>query len=81
MSTVPDQVLFIDEFAEFLLSSPSRDELLAYHPSELVETRFEELLRKDREDGLTADEKAEMEQFRQTEILIRLLKARAHATT
>lgn len=79
MATVPDQVLFIDELADFLLSSPSRAELLAYHPSEAVEKRFEELLRKDRANNLTPDEEAEFKQFQQAELFVRLVKARIHA--
>ena len=81
MVTAPQQVVFIDEVAAFLAAEPSRDEMLAYRPSEAVQRRFELLLDKQRSATLTDDEQAELHQFQQTEILLRLMKARLRVVT
>ena len=76
MSAVLDRVIYLDEIADLLATRPSRDEVLAFRPSEEVETRFAELIAKQRAEGLSDDEQEEVEQFQQTEMLLRLLKAR-----
>ncbi|MCX7418393.1 MAG: hypothetical protein NT013_02505 [Planctomycetia bacterium] len=76
MSAVLDRVIYLDEIADLLAPRPSRDEVLAFRPSEEVETRFAELIAKQRAEGLSDDEQEEFEQFQQTEMLLRLLKAR-----
>ena len=79
MATAPQQVLFIDEIADFLASRPAPRQVLAYHPSEPVEQRFHELVQKRCDSSLTPDEESELHQFQQTEILLRLIKARLRA--
>ncbi len=76
MSAVLDRVIYLDEVADLLATRPTRDEILAFRPSEEVETRFAELIAKQRAEGLSDDEQEELEQFQQTEMLLRLLKAR-----
>ena len=76
MSAVLDRVIYLDEVADMLATRPARDEVLAFRPSEEVETRFAELIAKQRAEGLSDDEQEELEQFQQTEMLLRLLKAR-----
>lgn len=76
MSAVLDRVIYLDEVADLLATRPSRDEVLAFRPSEEVETRFAELVAKQRAVELTEEEQEELEQFQQTEMLLRLLKAR-----
>lgn len=76
MSAVLDRVIYLDEVADMLATRPARDEVLAFRPSEGVETRFAELIAKQRAEGLSDDEQEELEQFQQTEMLLRLLKAR-----
>ena len=76
MSAVLERVVYLDEVAEFLATRPSADEILAFRPSEDVETRFAELIANQRGPGLSDDEQEEFEQFQQTEMLLRLLKAR-----
>ena len=68
--------IFLDEVAQFLASQPSHDELLKYRPSESAERRLDELLSKQRTTSLSHDESLELVQFQQTEILLRLVKAR-----
>ena len=76
MSAVLERVVYLDEVAELLASRPSPDEILAFRPSEEVEARFAELIANQRAAGLSDDEQEELEQFQQTEMLLRLLKAR-----
>ena len=76
MSAILERVIYLDEVAEFLATRPSPDEMLAFQPSEDVEARFAELVANQRSVGLSDEEQEELEQFRQTEMLLRLLKAR-----
>lgn len=76
MSAVLERVIYLDEVADFLSSSPSPAEILAFRPSEAVEVRFAELIANQRDADLSVEEREELEQFQQTEMLLRLLKAR-----
>jgi len=76
MSIASPPVVFVDEVANFLASQPSREQLLAFRPSETAEQRLHELLTKRRECSLSHEESLELAQFQQTEILLRLIKAR-----
>ena len=76
MATVVPPVVFVDEIADFFASRPSRDQVLAYRPSPAVERRFTELLEKLRDGELTGEEQMELNQFQQTEVFLRLVKAR-----
>ena len=76
MSAVKDRVIYLDEVADLLATRPDRDAVLAYRPSDEVESRIAELLAKQRGVGLPDDEQEELAQFQQTEMLLRVLKAR-----
>ena len=76
MTTVVERVIYLDEVAEFLATRPAVEEVLAFHPSPEVEARFGDLLESQREGLLTPEDQEELDQFRQTELLVRLLKAR-----
>lgn len=67
---------FLDEVAEFLAGQPTREELLAYRPSPEAQSRVEILLRIAQAGTLSAEEATELQQFQQTENLMRLIKAR-----
>ncbi|HYV28405.1 MAG TPA: hypothetical protein VFA77_12780 [Candidatus Eisenbacteria bacterium] len=64
---------------EKLAELPSPEEVLALRPSAELQTRIAELLRKNREEGLTAEEDAEWQRYETVEHLVRLAKARASA--
>ena len=81
MITAPERVIFVDEVADFLAGRPSADQVLAYRPSPAVEDRFAELLESNRNGQLTPDDEAELSEFQQTEILLRLIKARLRTGT
>jgi hypothetical protein len=70
---------FLEEIAEFLASSPTREQLLNFHPSEEVQQRAGELLAKLKNGRLTEEEQQELDQFVHIERLMGLVKATLHA--
>ena len=64
---------------EKLAELPSPEEVLALRPSPELQARISELLLKNREEGLTAEEDAEWQRCETVEHLVRLAKARAAA--
>jgi len=76
MIEAPEKIIFVDEVADFLAGRPSTEQILSYRPSNAVESRFGELIEKKRNSELTADEEGELSEFQQTEILLRLIKAK-----
>lgn len=58
----------------FLASSPTPDEILAFHTSEAVQQRIHDLLQASREGRLSPDEAAELDEFEQVEHFVRMLK-------
>jgi hypothetical protein len=65
-----------DEVADFLASCPSPEELLAYHPSNATQERFQTLLTKSKTGALSTEEEWELDQFEHIEILMQAVKAR-----
>lgn len=66
-----------DEVIDFITSCPSPELIVSFKPSAAMQTRLEDLLEKNRENGLTGGEKNEMEQFLLVEHLMRIAKAKA----
>ena len=67
------------EIIDLLTSGPTADQLIAFKISDSAQERLEELLRRNREEELTAEERAELNTyFRLSEYLTKL-KARARA--
>jgi hypothetical protein len=56
---------------------PSPEEVLALRPSPELKERISELLRKNRQEGLTPEEDAEWQRYETMEHLVRLAKAHA----
>ncbi len=65
-----------DELADFLVSRPSREQLLKYRPSETVQQRASELLLKQNAGEISLKERRELDQFAFAEVLMRLIKAK-----
>lgn len=63
---------------DFLANGPSPEQIVAFKISPNVQIRLEDLLDKNREDGLSDDEAAELDVFSQVNHIMILLKARAH---
>lgn len=66
-----------DEVIEFIASS-SPQKVIAFLPSEEAKARVADLILREKTEGLTVDEKSELDHYLQTEHLMRLAKARAH---
>ncbi len=71
-----DRTLF-DEITDFLLSQPTPEDILAFSPSDSLNARLHELLDKNRNETLAANERTELEQFLQIDHLFAMLKAKA----
>ena len=66
-----------DFVTDFLAAAPSLQELANYRLPDELQARAHELLDKNRADTLSANERAEMEEFRQLDHLLTLVKAKA----
>ena len=68
-----------DEVIDFLASGRSPSEIIAFRPSEEAQARVYDLMAREKGDGLTPDETAELNHYMQLEHLMRLVKARARS--
>lgn len=66
-----------DVVTDFLATAPSLDEIAAYRLPPDLQTRAHYLLDRNRAGTLTEDERAEMDEFRQIDHLLTLIKAKA----
>jgi len=67
------------EMIDLLTSGPTADQLLAFKISASAQERLEELLRKNREEELTAEERADLNTYLRLSEYLTKLKARARA--
>ncbi len=67
------------EIIDLLTSGPNADQLLAFKISDSAQERLEELLHKNREAELTAEERAELNTYLRLSEYLTKLKARARA--
>src|SRR5882724_3756484 len=65
-----------EEVAEFLASSPSPEELLAFRPSARAIQRYSALLARSKTGLLSTEEQWELDQFEHIEMLVQSIKAR-----
>lgn len=65
------------ELADFLVSQPTLNDIVAYQVPEGVQNHIDNLLEKNREEGLSADERIEMEKLLAVSHVISLAKAKA----
>lgn len=66
------------ELCQFLLSQPTPSEILDYQISETAQDRLQELLDQNRERGLTAEEKQELDFYEELEHFMFFLKIQAY---
>jgi len=66
-----------EEMIDFLASGSTPEQIVAFKISPSAQAHLEELLDKNREDGLTDDEAAELDVYEQINFVLLLLKARA----
>jgi hypothetical protein len=69
-----------DEMLYFLASGPTPAQIVAFKLSPAAHVRLEALLDKNREEGLSDAEEAELDVYEQVNHLLLLLKARARVT-
>jgi hypothetical protein len=81
LSTVSDLPSTYLEVLDFLVTSPTPEQLLNFKVSEQSQARLQALLQKNRDISLTPSEMAELNLYEQLDALMTLLKARAYATT
>jgi hypothetical protein len=66
-----------DVVTDFLSSAPSLEAIAAYRLPDDLQHRAHELLEKNRDNTLSEAERAEMEEFREIDHLLTLIKAKA----
>ena len=66
-----------DEVIEFIASS-SPQNVIAFRPSDAARDRVNDLIFREKTEGLSESEKSELDHYLQIEHLMRLAKARAH---
>jgi hypothetical protein len=69
--------LAYEEFVDFIAAGATPAEIVAFRPSEATKERVEDLIRREKTGGLSAEDTAELNHFLQVEHLLRLAKARA----
>ena len=67
------------EMFDFLRSGPTPAEIIAHRPAAELQDRVARLLEKNREEGLTNEEEAELDGYEQVDDLMSLLKAHARS--
>jgi DNA replicative helicase MCM subunit Mcm2 (Cdc46/Mcm family) len=66
-----------DELIDFIISRGSPRDVIDFEASEPTKRRVWELIQREKESRLTAEESSELETFMQLEHIMRLAKARA----
>lgn len=67
----------LEEMIDFLCSSPTLEQIIAYKVSAEAQERLAALLDKNREEGLSEVENAELDAYERVDYVMSLLKARA----
>ena len=67
-----------DEIVDFIAAGTSPRDLIGFRPSEAAKARAGDLIRREKETGLSPEETVELDHYLQLEHLMRLVKARAH---
>ncbi|MBV8525689.1 MAG: hypothetical protein JOY71_26850 [Acetobacteraceae bacterium] len=65
------------EFINFIAGGTTPEQIIAFRPSSDAQKRLEELIVREKEEGLSPDEHAELDYFCQLEHILRVAKARA----
>jgi hypothetical protein len=68
----------VEEVLEFLTSSPTPEQIIAFRPSEMTQERVRYLLEQNKANLLSEDEQIELNEFSQVEHWMRMLKARSN---
>jgi hypothetical protein len=66
-----------DELIDFIAAGSTPEQVAAFSPSEAVQDRVWDLVRREKEGSLGPDEKAELDYYAQLEHILRMAKAKA----
>jgi hypothetical protein len=75
---VDTQQSIYSELADFLVSQPTLEQIAEYKAPPAVQQRIDDLLEKNREGGLTSEERLELEKIIAVADVMDLAKAKAH---
>ena len=67
-----------EEVIDFIAAGTTPQNVIDFRPSDAAQERLENLLSREKEGSLSAEEKFELDHYLQLEHLMRLAKARAH---
>lgn len=67
-----------DEILEFLDSTPTPEQIIAFKPSQLLDQRLHYLLDQNSHDRIMSEERNELDEFLRVDHFITMLKIRAH---
>jgi hypothetical protein len=65
------------EIIDFIAAGTTPEAVVNYHPSPEAQQRVAELIEREKDGGLSADEKAELDHYIELEHILRMAKARA----
>jgi hypothetical protein len=77
MMVAREQNTLFDEILGFLTSTPTPEQIIAFRPSDVLQERVRFLLDKQRNESLTAEESAELDEFGRMNHLMSMLKIKA----
>jgi hypothetical protein len=66
-----------EEVIDFIAAGTTPQNVIAFRPSEAAQERLAELLSREKEGALSAEDRSELDHYLQLEHLMRLAKARA----
>ena len=66
-----------EEIIDFIAAGTTPDDVIVYQPSNAIKQRVEELIYHEKSNGLSTEEKLELDHYMQLEHIMRLAKARA----
>jgi hypothetical protein len=75
--TINIQQSIFSELADFIVSQPTLDEIAAYHVPQSIQQQIDNWLEKNREQGLTLEEREQMDKIMAISHLMTLAKAKA----
>lgn len=76
MAIAPPLTMF-NEILDFLASTPTPEDIIAFKPSDTLSQRALYLLERNREDELTSEERIEMDEFMRMNHFMNMLKIRS----
>lgn len=67
----------LDEVLDFLVSTPTPEQIIEFRPSEALQGRVRDLLDRNRSGTLSTEEQAELDEFSRMNHFVSMLKIRA----